>query len=157
MARDIFARVGLAGLLALALVSVRAQAQSTCSATDADLQALRDNLEIVRTEANGARDNFGPGRQKAVDAVAASVAALEGAVGHAIAPSPSSLILRTPGGRSHHPRMTLAQQALLAAHRSLDRSRCLMGDRAAAVDRAVAELDAAIADAAATNPPGGSE
>ena len=127
--------------------------RAACTATAADLQALRDNLEIIRTQTNAAKDNFGPGRTKAFDAAGLAIAALEQAVGRPLAPSADSQIVRTPG-RSHHPRMTVALQAVYAARRALERARCLVPGPVDAVRTAIAVAEKGILEALDYNAPG---
>lgn len=63
--------------------------------------------------------------------------------------------MRAPGGRSHRPRGTLAQQSLMAAHRLIDRVRCLFSDQGEALRKALTVVDAGMAEAEGFNPSGG--
>lgn len=135
-----------------ALVACAAHAEESCRATMADLQDFRDKIEMVRTQTHGARNDFGPGREKAGEAVAITAAALEQALGRAMPPSPETLYVHTAGGWRVHPRMTLARQALAEAHRAFDRAHCLLAEKVEPVRTGLAGIDAALAEADAYNP-----
>ncbi|MBL6616947.1 MAG: hypothetical protein ISP45_23235 [Reyranella sp.] len=128
-------------------------ADGDCRMAMADIQAVRDNLEIVRTQTASAKDNFGPGRAKANAAAGTAIEAFERLVGRTVAPSPDSLVVRTPGGRHNHPRMNLALQALYAARRSLEHAGCPPA-AAEPVMRAVAVAEKSLLEALDYNAPG---
>jgi hypothetical protein len=114
---------------------------------------LRDNLKVMWTEMKGTEDILGPGRARTIDTAGTAIVAPEQAVGHEGPPSPARLVLRTPGGRGHHPRLRLAEPALALADRRLERTLCRLAAHDDAVQRAMADLGSAIAEA--FNPPGG--
>lgn len=136
-----FRIVLLAALLAIC-GGLAAQAQS-CRATGADIQALRDNLEIVRNQVQAARNETGYEKEPAADAVATAIRILEETVGHAMAPSPESTIVRTPRGASH-PHMQVVHQAFNAARRSFDTARCALPPPIEPLQKAMADLDRAL-------------
>lgn len=118
-----------------------AKAQS-CRATAADIQALRDNLEIVRNQVQAARNESGYEKEPATAAVAAAIRTLEETVGHAIAPSPESRILRTPRG-AVHPHAQVIHQAFGAAQRAFDNARCALSP-IEPLQKAMVELNGAL-------------
>jgi hypothetical protein len=120
-----------------------AEAQS-CRATPADIQALRDNLEVVRNQVRAARNESGYEKQPATEAVAATIRALDEAVGHTIEPSPDSTIIRTPRGAGAHPHAQVIHQAFNAAQRLFDSARCAMPGPTEDLQKAMAELDRAL-------------
>lgn len=141
--RSVVLLCAAAALVAVGSTAAAKDDRSSCTATAADLQSLRDNLEIVRTQTSSAKDNFGPGGIKAFDAAGVAIAAFQQALGRALAPSPDSLIVRTPG-RTHHPRMNVALQAMYAARRALDRASCLIPGPVDAVRSALADAEKGI-------------
>src|SRR5471032_1293863 len=97
-------------LLSAVPVAAIAADSPTCQATAADLQALRDNLEIIANQVRQARDEGGPEQRVAIDAVGTTVRVLEETVGHAIAPSAESQHVTVPRG-TKHPHMQVVHQA----------------------------------------------
>jgi hypothetical protein len=114
-----------------------------CRATAADIQALRDNLEIVGVQVRAARNETGYEKEPAANAVAAAIRVLEQTVGHAIAPSPDSKIVSTPRG-TKHPHMQVIHQAFGAAQRAFDNSRCALPGPIEPLQQAMADLDQAL-------------
>jgi hypothetical protein len=117
----------------------RAEAQP-CRGSAADIQALRDNLEIIRNEVRAARNETGNEKEPATDAVVAAIRVLEEAVGHAIAPSPDSKLITLPRG-TKHPHMQVIQQAWAAAQRAFDNARCALAGSIEPLRKAMADLD----------------
>jgi hypothetical protein len=142
-AAPLFRIVAAVGLLALDVCGSPAAEAQPCRATAADLQALRDNLEIVRNQVRAARNETGYEKEPATDAVAAAIRVLEEMVGHAIAPSPESKIVSTPRG-AKHPHMQVIQQAVAAAQRAFDAARCALPQPADALQKAMSDLDRAV-------------
>lgn len=133
-------------LLALQVCSgpaAQAQAQ-TCRATAADLQALRDNLEIVRTQVRAARNESGHEKDPATDAVAAAILALEESAGHTLVPSAESTVTRTPRGGAAHPHAQVIHQAFNAAQRAFEHARCALPGPTEPLQKAMADLDRAL-------------
>ncbi len=116
-------------------------ADPPCRANAADLQALRDNLQIVHNQVLAARNEFGPERQWAADAASGAIAALDEAAGQAIAPSPESQLIRTPRSGTRHPHMQVAKQALGAAQQALAAARCALPGPVSPLEKAMADLD----------------
>jgi hypothetical protein len=145
-------RVALA-LLALGFAAAAPGATDSCNATIADVQAVRDQLEIARAHFKASKDNFGPGRGKAIAAAAAAIDALQQAAGHTIAPTPDSRIAE-PVGRHNHPHMHHAQAALAEAHRALDRAACLLPGPTEAVRHNIEAAERAVDEAFTFNPMG---
>jgi len=131
-------------LLAIGACVLPAAKAETCRATAVDIQALRDNLEIVRNQVQAARNETGYEKQWPSDAVAAAIGALEQAVGHAIAPSPEGGVIRTPRGGTKHPHAEVARQAFGAAQRAFNDARCAMPGPTEPLQRAMADLDRAL-------------
>jgi len=129
--------------LATSLFGVHAARAQSCRATAADLQALRDNLEIIRNQVRAARNETGSEKEPAADAVAGAIRALEDAAGHAIAPSPDSKVITVPRG-TKHPHMQVIQQAFGAAQHAFDAARCAMPGPVEPLQRAMANLDSAL-------------
>jgi len=130
-------------LLSAVPVAAPAAVPPTCPATAADLQALRDNLEIVRNQVRIARNESGHEKDPATDAVAAAIRTLEETVGHAMAPSPESTVIRTPRG-AKHPHMQVIQQAFGAAQRAFDTARCALPQPIEPLQKAMTDLDRAL-------------
>lgn len=130
-------------LLAIGVCSGLAAKAQSCRATAADIQALRDNLEIVRNQVRAARNETGYEKEPATDAVAATIRVLEETVGHAIVPSPESKIVRTPRG-AIHPHMQVIQQAFGAAQRAFDAALCALPRPTEPLQKAMADLDRAL-------------
>lgn len=131
-------------LLAIGVCGGPAAKAQSCRATAADIQALRDNLEIVRNQVRAARNESGYEKEPAADAVVAAIRALEETVGHAIAPSPDSKVVRTPRGGAIHPHMQVIHQAFGAAQRAFDDARCALPRPIEPLQKAMADLDRAL-------------
>ena len=114
-----------------------------CLGTPADLQALRDNLEIVRVQVKAARNETGYEKKPATDTIATTIRTLEEAAGHAIEPSPSSKVAITPHGAAH-PHMQVVHQAFPAAQRAFERVRCALPGPFEPLQKAMADLDQAL-------------
>ena len=114
-----------------------------CRATDATVQALRDDLEIIRVQLRLARNETGAEKQPGSDAADQAVRALEEAAGHPIAPSPASQIAQTPRG-TKHPHMQAIQQAFGGAQRAFADARCALPRPTADLQKAMSELDRAL-------------
>jgi hypothetical protein len=117
------------------------QSLTPCRATPADLQSLRDNLQIVRNQVLAARNEFGPERQWAAEAAEGAVRAFEEAAGHALAPSPGSDLVTTPRSGTKHPHMQVAKQAFGAAQHAFEAARCALPGPAEPLQKAMANLD----------------
>ena len=130
-------------LLAIGVCGGLAAQAPSCRATAADIQALRDNLEIVRDQVRAARNESGHEKDSAADAVAGAIRTLEETVGHAIGPSPESRIVRTPRG-ARHPHMQVIQQAFGAAQRAFGTARCALPRPIEPLQKAMADLDQAL-------------
>jgi hypothetical protein len=124
-----------------------------CLAEAPDLQVVRDDLETARTYLRASKDNFGPGRAKAVQACDAAITSFQQALGRDLAPGAES---RTPIflGRRLHPRMHKALGALRDARSLLRKSRCLTEERSAPTLRAIDVALDGIDEAFSYNPPG---
>jgi hypothetical protein len=114
-----------------------------CGAGSTEIQALRDNLELVRTQVRAARNESGTEKQPAEDAVNKAIESLEQAVGHPIVPSPESGIVSTPRG-TRHPHAQVFQQAFGGAQRAFAAARCALPDSGEALGRAMTVLDKAL-------------
>jgi hypothetical protein len=130
-------------LLAIGVCGGLTAKAQPCPATAADIQALRDNLEIVRNQVRIARNESGHEKDPATDAVAAAIRTLEETVGHAMAPSPESTVIRTPRG-AKHPHMQVIQQAFGAAQRAFDTARCALPQPIEPLQKAMTDLDRAL-------------
>jgi hypothetical protein len=130
-------------LIAIGVCGTGPAIAQSCHATAADLQALRDDLEIVRVQVRAARNETGSEKQPATDAADNAIRALEEAVGRTIAPSPASQIAQTPRG-AKHPHMQAIEQAFAAAQRAFDDARCLLPQPTRDLQKAMAELDRAL-------------
>jgi len=139
-----FLRIVLPAVLLTSQVcsGLSAEAQ-TCRATAADLQALRDNLEIVSNQVRAARNETGYEKDPATDAVAAAIRVLEETVGHTIAPSPESKIITTPHG-TKHPHAQVIHQAFGAAQRAFEDARCALPGPIEPLQKAMTDLDRAL-------------
>jgi hypothetical protein len=115
-----------------------------CRASAADLQALRDNLEIVRNQVRAARNETGTEKQWPAEAVEAAIRALAQAAGHTIPPSPDSGTTYTPRGGAAHPHVQFARQAFGAAQRAFDDARCALPGPVEPLQKAMADLDRAL-------------
>jgi hypothetical protein len=129
-------------LILLSAVPVAATAADppTCRTSAADIQALRDNLEIIANQVLHARDEGGPEQRVAIDAVGTAVRVLEETVGHALAPSPDSQSMTVPRG-TKHPHMQVAHQAFAAAQRAFDKTRCALPRPPEPLQKALADLN----------------
>ncbi len=114
-----------------------------CRATGADLQALRDNLEIIANQVKQARDEGGPEQRVATDAVGTAVRVLEETVGHAMPPSPESQSNTVPRG-TKHPHMQVVHQAFGAAQRAFDTARCALPRSPEPLQKALSELESSL-------------
>jgi hypothetical protein len=121
-------------------VAAPAAVPPTCAATPADLQALRDNLEIINNQVVRARNEGGPEQGVATAAVATAVRAFEEAVGHAMAPSPESQLITVPRG-TKHPHMQVVHQAFSAAQRAFEKARCALPGSPEPLQKALADLE----------------
>jgi hypothetical protein len=122
-----------------------------CLAGTAEVQAIRDDLEVALTYLKASKDNFGPARGKAIEATGAAIATLEQATGAAIVPADDSRIAKDVGRRGH-PRMRRAQIALYDARSTIGRAGCLTQGQADALLAAIVRVDAAIYEAYSYNP-----
>ncbi len=125
-----------------------------CRATAADVQEARDYLEIARTQLKASKDNFGPGRAKAIAAVAAAVESLQQAAGRPLEPAPETLVHPRMAGGHNHPHMHWAIWALYKARQALEGARCVIPGGTAGVFESIAAAKDAIDEAFAYNPPG---
>ena len=125
-----------------------------CRATTADVQAVRDYLETAHTQFKASKNNFGPGRAKAIAAVAAAIESLQQAVGEPLAPAPETLVHPRMAGGHNHPHMHWALSALYDARLALDRARCLIPGPTDAVRESIASAESAVDEAFSYNPPG---
>ena len=114
-----------------------------CRATATDLQALRDNLEIINNQVLHARDEGGPEQRVATDAVRTAVRVLEETVGHAMVPSPESQSITVPRG-TRHPHMQVVHQAFGAAQRAFENTRCALPGSPEPLQKALADLERAL-------------
>jgi hypothetical protein len=130
-------------LVAIGVCAAGPAGAQSCSATATDLQALRDDLEIVRVQVRAARNETGSEKQPAADATNNAIRALEDAAGHVIAPSAASQVVQTPRG-AKHPHMQAIEQAFAAAQRAFDNARCLLPRPTGDLQKAMAELDRAL-------------
>ena len=116
-------------------------------------QQVRDGLETARTYLKKTKDNFGAGRQGAIDAVEEAVAEFDALQGNAwIEPAASTKVARSVGAHGH-PRMMLAWNALSGVKQRLGGEPCL---GVQALERLRARVDDAlrnIDDAFRFNPP----
>ncbi len=131
-------------LLAIGICGGLAARAQSCRATAADIQALRDNLEIVKNQVRAARNESGYEKEPATNAVADTIRILEETVGHPIEPSADSKIVRTPRGGTNHPHAQVIHQALTAAQRVFDNARCALPGSTEPLQKAMAELDHAL-------------
>jgi hypothetical protein len=130
-------------LLAFVACSGPVANAQTCQGTAADLQALRDNLEIIRVQVKAARNETGTDKNAPTDAIATVLRTLEAAAGHPIEPSPAAKIAVTPPG-SKHPHAQVIHQAFPAAERAFDRVRCALPGPVEPLAKAMADLDQAL-------------
>jgi hypothetical protein len=130
-------------LIAIGVCGAGPAGAQSCRATAADLQALRDDLEIVRVQVRAARNETGSEKQPAADAADNAIRALEEAAGRTIAPSAESLVTQTPRG-AKHPHMQVFQQAFAAAQRAFDDARCALPGPTADLQKAMSDLDRAL-------------
>jgi hypothetical protein len=130
-------------LLAVLICDAATADAQPCQGTPADLQALRDNLEIVRVQVKAARNETGYEKKPATDAVDTAIRTLEEAAGHAIEPSPSSKVATTPRG-AVHPHMQVVHQAFPAAERAFERVRCALPGPIAPLQKAMTDLEQAL-------------
>jgi hypothetical protein len=137
-------RIALAVALLASVCSGPAAEAQTCRGTTADIQALRDNLEIVKNQVRAARNETGYEKEPATNAVADAIRILEETVGHPIEPSADSKIVRTPRGGTNHPHAQVIHQAFTAAERAFDNARCALPGSAEPLQKAMAELDHAL-------------
>ena len=127
-------------LLSAVPIAAPAADPPTCHAAAVDLQALRDNLEIIANQVLHARDEGGPEQRVAADAVGTAVRVLEETVGHAIAPSPESQSITVPRG-TRHPHMQVVHQAFAAAQRAFENARCALPRPVEPLQKALADLE----------------
>jgi hypothetical protein len=131
-------------LLTIGICGGLAAEAQPCRGTAADIQALRDNLEVVRNQVRAARNESGYEKVPATDAVAGAIRVLEEAVGQAIEPSPDSKVIRTPRGGASHPHMQVIHQAFNAAQRAFEAARCAIPGPVEPLQKAMATLDQAL-------------
>jgi len=130
-----------------------AQAQPACLGHD-DLQQIRDDLETSLTYLKASKDNFGPGRRKAIEATRQAIAEfdkLQG--GHPIAPASSTEVAQYIGEHGH-PRMALAGDLMNGVQKSLSRPECAGAQELAALRARVGETVQDIDQAFQFNPRG---
>ena len=130
-------------LLSALPITAPAAVPPACPATAADLQVLRDNLEIVANQVKQARDEGGPEQRVAIDAVGTAVRVLEETAGHAIAPSPGSQSMTVPRG-TRHPHMQVAHQAFAAAQHAFENARCALPRPVEPLQKALTDLERAL-------------
>lgn len=124
-----------------------------CKATAADVQAALDALETARSHFNASKDNFGPGRGKAIRATAGAIEALQQAAGRPLTPAPESLTAGA-AGHGNHPHMRRALAALADAGDALDRAGCLIPGPLDTVRHEIEAAQQGVNEAFGFNPPG---
>ena len=130
-------------LIAIGICGAGPAEAETCRATDATVQALRNDLEIVRVQVRLARNETGSEKQPAADAVDNAIRALDQAAGRPITPSPASQPPQTPRGAAH-PHAQVIHQAFAAAQRAFDDARCALPGPTEDLQKAMSELDRAL-------------
>ena len=126
-----------------------------CIGSAIEVQDVRDKLEVAAAYLIASRDNFGPGRQRAIARTRDAVVEFERLHGEPhLAPTPGTETAQYLGARLH-PRMSRALTALKDVKRRLDQPGCERDVRLEALRQAVVKAISGIGDAFSFNPAGG--
>ena len=128
-----------------------ARLDTMCASHGAGLLAARNELETARTYLRASKDNFGPGRDQAIEATEQAIAALQALA--PVQPDPDTKLVRFVGTH-RHPRMQYAFGALRDARAALNQLDCFAATARAPVGEAIDCALAAIVAAFQVNAPG---
>ncbi|MBV8380256.1 MAG: hypothetical protein JO369_05780 [Paucibacter sp.] len=128
-----------------------ARLEALCPAHGPALLAARNALETARASLRASKDNFGPGREAAIEATEQAIASLLALA--AVEPDPDTRVAHF-AGQHRHPHMQVAYGALRDARAAVEQLDCFTTQARAPVQAAIDQAIAGIVAAFQFNPPG---
>jgi len=129
------------------------EALSACLGRPEALQRLRDNLQTASTYLKATKNNFGPGRQGAIDETAKAIAELDRLQGDDRLPPAPAAKEAAYLGEHGHPRMMFARNVLEAAKKDLAGPACEQEESLRPLRQSVRKALEKVDDALRVNPP----